>query len=416
VSSGIDDPPARLLVFDQNPELANQLRGALAAQEREDEVVECTQVAELGQVLSGHEPFDVLIAGRDTATPGWLQSLRIVRDEVPAMSVVLALGNPPELPVREVVGAGALDLFELPVPDADLIEGVDRAIAHRRALMLRPVGPIEPEGESLPLIADVYTIASASGGAGKTFFATNLAWFLMRYAGGRTCVIDLDLQFGEIVSALRLRPKYTIADLLQQGEDANLDLTNLIEEYTEVHESGIHVLAAPREPAEANVISPTDVSRVIEAAQRRFDHVVIDTPPALADTVVAAFEHSDHLYVMATLDVPSVRNLTVFLSTLERLGVATEDLRLVLNKAESDIGVDVGQVNKLFPQGFAMTLPYDREVTRSINGGTPVLATAPLAPVSRLLAAGLSRHLTPEQAQQVAAPPARTGFFHRKQP
>ena len=56
--------------------------------------------------------------------------------------------------------------------------------------------------------------------------------------------------------------------------------------------------------------------------------MIVDTPPALAETVLAAFDLSDMLYVMATLDLPSVRNMSVFLGTLERLKVPTDNVRL----------------------------------------------------------------------------------------
>src|SRR6185295_14883761 len=143
-------------------------------------------------------------------------------------------------------------------------------------------------------------------GCGKTFFATNIGYFLTRYTGKRVCIVDLDLQFGEVVTAMRLRPKYTIFDALQR-EDTD--------------ETGVHVLAAPREPSEADRISPPDVTRIVEAVRKQFDYVVVDTPPQLNENVLAAFDLSDHLYVMATLDLPSVRNMSVFLSTLDRLKV-----------------------------------------------------------------------------------------------
>ena len=409
-----DAPRTRLLVFGNTPALADQVRSAMAPRRPEADVVECSQLSELGGLLSGPDPFAVLIAGSALANPIGLQGLRVIRDEVPAMSVVLALDTTPDLPLRDLVGAGALDLIELPASNDALAHGVERAIVHHQALVLPSVPPAPEPVEEEPHRARVFTIASASGGCGKTFLATNLAWFLSNHVGGSTCIIDLDLQFGEVTSSLRLKPRFTIADLLQQSSEEDLHLADLIEEFTDTHESGIQVLAAPRDPIEADSISAPDVGRVIDAAAKRFDHVIIDTPPALADTVLVAFDRSDELYVMATLDVPSVRNLSVFLGTLDRLHVERDDVRLILNKAERDVGVDVSQVLKLFPQGFDTTLPYAREVSRSINAGSPVLVTAPSAPVSRLLLAGLARHLAPEQATALTVSPSRAGRLFRR--
>jgi pilus assembly protein CpaE len=125
--------------------------------------------------------------------------------------------------------------------------------------------------------------------------------------------------------------------------------------------------------------------------------VVVDTPGQLSEVVLAAFDVSELLYIMATLDLPSIRNMGVFLTTLDRLKIPSDHVRLILNKAESDIGLDVGEVEQLFQQGFTARLPYAKEVHRSINMGTPVLASSPDAAISRAFAGGVSELLPPEQ-------------------
>ncbi len=261
----------------------------------------------------------------------------------------------------------------------------------------------------------MYTISSATGGCGKTFYATNFAYFLNRYTNRRVCIVDLDLQFGEVSTALRLRPKYTIFDALQREDTDEADLRAHIEEYCVTHETGVSVLAAPREPSEADRISPPDVTRILEALRNRFDYVIVDSPPALTETVLAAFDMSDMLYVMATLDLPSVRNMSVFLSTLDRLKVPTDHVRLILNKAETDVGIDIEQVEKLFPQGFESVLPYAKEVSRSINLGMPVMAASPSSEISSLMAQGMSRVLPESMQARVAeeTTPKKTGLFRR---
>jgi pilus assembly protein CpaE len=83
----------------------------------------------------------------------------------------------------------------------------------------------------------------------------------------------------------------------------------------------------------------------------------------------------------------------VFLNTLEKLKIPNDNIKLILNKAETDVGIDVDQVTKLFPQGFSSVLPYAKEVSRSINLGMPVLASSPQAPISRLILEGFQELL-----------------------
>src|SRR5207248_8046605 len=122
----------------------------------------------------------------------------------------------------------------------------------------------------------------------------------------------------------------------------------------------------------------------------RFDYVIVDTPAQLSEIVLAAFDRSDVLFTLATLDLPSVRNMGVFLSTLQRLRIPSDNVRLILNKAESNVGIEIDQVTRLFPQGFSSVLPYSKEVSRPINFGLPALSASPSAEVRQQLPAGMT--------------------------
>ncbi len=362
----------------------------------------------------------MLVAGPSLGTRSGLARLQIIAEELPEMRIVLAFSRRPDASLRDIVRTGAIDLLQLPVEDNDIVESLERAASLIRSVPVAaaPEAPVETkatEGPALPREnrpGIVYTIASATGGCGKTFYATNLAWFLHHWTGKSVCIVDLDLQFGEVSTALRLRPKYTIFDALQREDADESDLQAHIEEYMVVHDTGVNVLAAPREPSEADRITPPDVTRIIEAVRNRYDYVLVDTPPALAETVLAAFDLSDMLYCMATLDLPSVRNMSVFLSTLDRLKIDTDNLRLVLNKAEEDVGIDIDQVTKLFPQGFESILPYAKEVSRSINLGMPVMAASPEAEISRLMAGGMKLILPKDLQERITeeTAPKKTGL------
>ncbi|MEY2453962.1 MAG: pilus assembly protein CpaE [Acidimicrobiaceae bacterium] len=414
----------KILVLDRGEELAQQVQHIADELRPRPDVVPCTRLGSVGELLENDGPFDVLVAGPSLGTRSGLQRLGLIREELPGMSVVLAFSRRPDGSLREIVRAGAIDLLQLPVDDKELIECLDRAVELAQTaapVAAEPAAPAAAPAVVAPGIRQpgrVFTISSATGGCGKTFFATNIGYFLTRYTGKRVCVVDLDLQFGEVVTAMRLRPKYTIFDALQREDTDEDDLRAHIEEYTVAHETGVHVLAAPREPSEADRISPPDVTRIIEAVRKQFDYVIVDTPPQLNESVLAAFDLSDMLYVMATLDLPSVRNMSVFLSTLERLKISTENVKLILNKAESDVGIDIEQVTKLFPQGFQAVLPYAKEVSRSINLGMPVMAASPQSEISRLMTSGMKPLLPLEAQAQVedVAPQKKRGLFGRKRP
>ncbi len=412
----------RILILDGADELREQVSDVIDDLRPRPEVVTCPRVELVCDLLSDAGPFDVMVAGPSLGNQAGLARLRLIHDEVPAMAMVLAFDHRPEAHLRDLVRTGALDLLQLPVHDKEVLESLERSLETARKLEA-PVPVAVPAPVSLPAVGvspsralgQVLTVASATGGCGKTFMATNLAYFLARHSGGRVCVIDLDLQFGEVSTALRLKPRFTIYDALQRDDNDEADLEQHFREYLVSHSTGVEVLAAPKDPSEADRISSPDVTRIIHAARHHFDYVVVDTPSALTEIVLAAFEGAERLFVMATLDLPSVRNLGVFLTTLEKLKVPTDKVRLILNKAESDVGIEIAQVEKLFPQGFEAVLPYAKEVSRSINFGVPVLASSPHAEVSRNMVPPMSALLPADSLVRVAPPvPMRTpGFFQR---
>jgi pilus assembly protein CpaE len=140
----------------------------------------------------------------------------------------------------------------------------------------------------------------------------------------------------------------------------------------------------------ADYVTTRDARVILDSVLPRYDIVLTDTPPALNDVVITALARSDMVYVLATLDVPSLRNLSAFLDVLDRLKLPTERLRLVLNKTEDDVGVTVTQANDAFGGRFGIVLPADRAVSRAVNLGTTVAVTEPRSRVSRAIAASIN--------------------------
>jgi MinD-like ATPase involved in chromosome partitioning or flagellar assembly len=188
---------------------------------------------------------------------------------------------------------------------------------------------------------------------------------------------------------LRLRPNYTITDALA-AEAEGYDLEEILDEYLLSHPDGFKVLAAPRLPAEADSVTPGDVTRLLDVLRARRAWVVIDTHEGLSDLFVAALEATDHVFAVATPDRPSLVNLGRFLGALERLGVAAANISVVLNKAEDDTGLDAVDMAAELGRRFEAMVPYSREVPLSVNVGVPLIVGKPKSPIANLLATALS--------------------------
>jgi pilus assembly protein CpaE len=374
----------RILVVSRTPNLAQEIEAAAGG---DFSVTPHDHPGDLEELVNLEGPFDVLVAGPIFDTRIGLESLRKLRTVFRDLPIIMVMPRPTRSPVPDLIRVGATDLVELPTDRRRLQAALRRALDADRVPV--PVFAEENTPEEHAL-AKVYSVASPSGGCGKTFYSTNLAYFLSRDAGRRVCVLDLDLQFGEVSAALRLKPRYTIIDAIARSDEEDEDLGAYIEDYLVPHPSGFWVLSAPRHPAEADKISPPDVTKVIQALRHHFDYVVLDTSAQLSEVVVTALEQSTALMCMATLDLPSIRNMRVFLETLTRLQIPTERISVTLNKVEPDMGIRVEEADEALFGKVVSVLPYAREVSRSINKGQPVLMSEPRSDISVKLSAGMS--------------------------
>jgi len=387
----------RILVISRSPALSRAIQASLGAGYQ---VVTSSNVIDVVDEVRQQGPFDVLVAGPVFDSHAGMTRLATLRSTSAVPAVVLALGPRPKASLSDIVRTGAVELVEYPTSKRRL------AAALKRAFDIADVSEAASTGPTLPVVsaegvvverphfAEVFTVASSSGGCGKTFYATNLACYLAAQTGQRVCLVDLDLQFGEVSTALHLRPRFTISDLLSREPVDDGDLDEHVEEFLEQHDLGFSVLAAPFSPADADMIAPKDVYKVMGALRRHFDYIVVDTPAQLSEIVLAAFDHSTRVLCMVTLDLPSIRNMRVFLTTLEKLRINSDSIGVVLNKVEDDIGIDIGDVQEVLDNKIISVLPYSREVMKSINKGKPALVSAAASDIGKKLAGGMHQFLS----------------------
>ncbi len=387
----------RLLVISRSPALSRAIQASLGTGYQ---IVSSTNAIDVLDEVRVQGPFDVLVAGPVFDSHAGMARLAALRTAAAVPAVVLALGPRPRVGLADIVRTGAVELIEYPTSKRQLAASLQRAfdIADVSAAEEPAPLPVVAQGVVVerPQFAEVFTVASSSGGCGKTFYATNLACYLAAQTGQRVCLVDLDLQFGEVSTALHLRPRFTISDLLSREPVDDDDLDEHVEQYLERHELGFSVLAAPFSPADADMIAPKDVYKVMGALRRHFDYIVVDTPAQLSEIVLAAFDHSTRVLCMVTLDLPSIRNMRVFLTTLEKLRINSQTIGVVLNKVEDDIGIDITDVQEVLDNKIISVLPYSREVMKSINKGRPALISAASSEIGKKLAGGMHQFLSGE--------------------
>ena len=258
------------------------------------------------------------------------------------------------------------------------------------AAQLRESGSAQSPVPPTPARGRVITVFSAKGGCGKTTLATNVAAALADRGRRQVCLVDLDLAFGDVAIALQLFPARTIADAVPLHE--TLD-TGAIRAMLTPHSPGLHALVAPVEPGAADTIPATLVTQILNLLREEFDYVVVDTPPAFDDQVLAAFDVSDAVALIVTLDVPALKNLKVTLEMLELLDYPAEKWKVVLNRADSKVGLNVSEVEKTLRTTIAAQLPSSRDVPAALNRGVPIVLDDPKHPVSVAIKSFADREL-----------------------
>lgn len=255
----------------------------------------------------------------------------------------------------------------------------------------------------------VYTVFSPKGGVGKTTMAVNLGLVLSR-AGSQVCVVDLDLAFGDVAITLQLVPEHTIAETA--GSEEHLDFA-LLQTLLTRYDANLSILAAPTQPEGRESITPSMVRLVIDTLRRKFDYVVIDTAPGFDDHVLGAFDETDQCVLVATLDVPTIKNTKVALETLDLLHLVRHNRHLVLNRADEEVGLSRENVEGILNMTVSVTLPSAIAVATATNHGQPIVISKPDHPVSRGIVE-LARQLVGEPEPETAQASGKRGLFGRK--
>ena len=173
------------------------------------------------------------------------------------------------------------------------------------------------------------------------------------------------------------------------------------------------------EPEGGAAVTAALVTKVLHLLKQEFDYVVVDTPPAFDDQVLAAFDQSDVVALMATLDIPALKNLKLTLETLDLLNYPRERWRVVLNRADSKVGLTLAEVEKTIKSPIAAQIPSSRDVPATINRGVPIVLDDAKHPVSLAIKQFAERQIATQTARPDASIPTelrtdRRGFMRRK--
>jgi pilus assembly protein CpaE len=325
---------------------------------------------------------DVALLTTTLAPLDGFQAAQEIVTRVPGVSVLLVAQDPAPEDFRKALKAGVRDMLQIPVEKRELFAAIDAAVEVSKGKRTALEGLAQEalaEERIQPAVG--ITVFSTKGGTGKTFVATNLGAGLAA-AGKRVALVDLDLQFGDVAIALGMAPERTLFDLVQTYTEFDLTLMN---DFMLKHPSGLHILPAPLYPDQADQISVEDINTILRVIQDGYDFVIVDTPPFFEERVLVALDWADHVLLIGSLDLPSIKNIKLSFTTMDLMAYPDTKLRIVLNRADSKVGLDVAEVQRHLGRPVRQSISSSIDVPRALNAGEVLLLTKPECRVSREL-------------------------------
>ena len=329
--------------------------------------------------LLERSPMDILLMGSGRGGNRYAFAER-VSSQYPGTGIIMMEESLQEETMHNALFAGAKDVLIKPIEPEKLMNAIYRIHQlQEKKVALQQEAPQKKVRKSE--LGQVYTVFSTKGGVGKTFVSINLAASLAKNQEKRVVLVDLDLDFGNAALALNLYPKFTISDIVDDIRHIDSDL---IESYLVPHESGIKVLPANLQQQMNEFINADHIRIIIEALRESFDYVIIDMPARFFETIMPALALADHLLVITTPEISSVRNIKALLVTLKELNFPQSKIRIILNKEDSKGDIKQKDVEATLNKKVDAAIGFDyRRVLSSLNRGVPLVYEYPKNNISK---------------------------------
>ncbi|MBC8337019.1 MAG: response regulator [Anaerolineales bacterium] len=332
---------------------------------------------------------DVILMDINMPDMDGIAATEAIRQKKPFVQVVIlsVQGDPNYM--RRAMLAGARDFLTKPPMGDELISAIRRAgkMAHMEKAK-GGGGTAALTSSGLPSVSSfsssqgkIITIYSPKGGTGCTTLAVNLG-IALHNNETHTVIVDGNLQFGDVAVFINEQGKNTILDLAPIVDELDPEIVGDV--MVKHKDSGIHVLSAPPRPEQAEGVSGRQFTQILQYLRRLYAYVIVDTPSLLTDVVLSSLDESDIVVIVATQDIPSIKNLRLFLDLASSMGVERERIVFALNRYDKRIGITPEKIGENLKVEVSAIIPLDdRVVIPSVNRGVPFILGNQTQPASR---------------------------------
>ncbi len=384
----------RVLIVDDIPETRDHLTKLLGFESDIEVVASAASGTEAIGIATDLLP-DVVLMDINMPDMDGIAATEMLSSQVPTAAVVMMSVQGEADYLRRSMLAGAREFLVKPFSSDELTASIRQVYTREREKLSRmsamPVMAAGGAAAGGAAAADdtggpdgqVVAIFSPKGGVGRTTVAVNLAVAAATELGKSVLLMDGSFQFGDVGVLLNLNPKNkSIADLVPELEAGDPELS--LDTFVINHSAGIRVLLAPPSPEMAELITPQGVKRVIDGLRRSHDLVIVDCTSWFNETTLSILDAADVVLTMLSLEITSIKNMRLFLEVADQLGYEADKVKLVLNRADSSLGIRVADVESSIGRKVDHTIVSDgRSVVYALNRGVPFFLSNREAQVSQ---------------------------------
>jgi len=349
-------------------------------------------VAVVGAAASGAEALemaatllpDIVLMDINMPEMDGIAATELMAARAPSSAVVMMSVQGEADYLRRSMLAGAREFLVKPFSSDELIASIRQVHAREREKVGRMAAPAaERTLGAAREPGRVVAVFSPKGGVGRTTIAVNAAVAAASELGHDVILVDGSFQFGDVGVLLNLNPKNkSIAELVTELEAGSEP--DSLDTFVITHSTGTRVLLAPPSPEMAELVTPAAIRRVLEVLRAKSELVVVDCAAAFSDSTLAILDAADVILTVLTLEITSIKNMRLFLEVAEQLGYPPDKVELVLNRADSALGIRVADVEHSIGRKVDHTVVSDgRSVVYALNRGVPFFVSNREAQVSQ---------------------------------
>jgi len=381
----------RVMIVDDIADTREYIRRSLQF----DNLIEVVGLARNGneaiQMTMDQKP-DVIIMDINMPDMDGITATEAVRRKNPSTQVIiLSVQNDPSY-MRRAMLVGARDFLTKPPSIDELLAAIRRAgkmAEEEKAKLTQQASAVQTASQvavkSLSQQGKIIVVYSPKGGTGRTTVAVNLA-LALGADDKKVVLVDGAMQFGDVAIFLNESVKNSIVDLTVRADELDSDVMDDV--ISKHNPTGLRILPAPSKPELAEKANGDQFAKVLKFLRDGYHYIVVDTTSYLTEFVQVSLEAADVIILITTQDIPSIKNISLFLSLADASGINRQKIVFVMNKFDRRFTtLTPERIGENLKQEVVLSIPLDEKVViNATNRGIPFYFENKTYPISRSIA------------------------------